>query len=93
MRRIARNHQVLCITHLAPVAAYAAAHYVVSKEVQAGRTESHIVLLDATSQVAELGRMLGGGPAAERHAAELLGKARERQVASRPSPDARSSAA
>jgi DNA repair protein RecN (Recombination protein N) len=75
MRRIAGNHQVLCITHLAPVAAYAAAHYVVTKEVQAGRTESRIVLLDAPGQVAELGRMLGGGTAAERHAAELLAKA------------------
>jgi DNA repair protein RecN (Recombination protein N) len=75
MRRIAGNHQVLCITHLAPVAAYAAAHYVVTKDVQAGRTESRIFLLDAPGQVAELGRMLGGGSAAERHAAELLSKA------------------
>jgi DNA repair protein RecN (Recombination protein N) len=75
MRRIAGNHQVLCITHLAPVAAYSAAHYVVTKDVQAGRTESRIFLLDAPGQVAELGRMLGGGPAAERHAAELLSKA------------------
>jgi DNA repair protein RecN (Recombination protein N) len=75
MRRIARNHQVLCITHLAPVAAYAAAHYVVTKDVQAGRTESRILLLDAPGQVAELGRMLGGGSAAERHAAELRSKA------------------
>ncbi len=75
MCRIARNHQVLCITHLAPVAAYAAAHYVVSKDVYAGRTESRIVLLDREGQVAELGRMLGGGAAAQRHAAELMEKA------------------
>ncbi len=77
MRLIARSHQVLCITHLAPVAAHAAAHYVVSKDVHAGRTESRIVLLDREGQVAELGRMLGGGVAAQRHAAEMREQAQE----------------
>lgn len=77
MRLIARSHQVLCITHLAPVAAHAAAHYVVSKDVHAGRTESRILLLDHDGQVGELGRMLGGGAAAQRHAAELMEKAQE----------------
>ena len=72
MKTIASKHQVLCITHLAPVAAAAGTHYQVLKEVRDGRTESRIQPLDRPSRVAELGRMLGGGPAAQRHAEELL---------------------
>lgn len=75
MRQIARQHQVLCITHLAPVAAQGDAHYVVSKETVAGRTESRIALLDRAQRVDELARMLGGLTAASRkHAEELLGR-------------------
>lgn len=74
MRQIARQHQVLCITHLAPVAAAGDAHYVVSKEVVAGRTESRIAQLDRKQRVEELARMLGGATTASRkHAEELLG--------------------
>ncbi len=73
MRQIARQHQVLCITHLAPVAAHGDAHYVVSKELVAGRTESHIALLDRAHRIDELARMLGGlTTASRRHAEELL---------------------
>ena len=73
MKQIARNHQVLCITHLAPVAAHADAHFVVSKQVRDGRTVSEIELLEKGSRVDELARMLGGaGVAARRHAEALL---------------------
>lgn len=72
MRQIARQHQVLCITHLAPVAAQGDAHFVVTKDIAAGRTESQVKQLSAAGRVEELARMLGGGPAARRHAEELL---------------------
>ncbi|HTA29414.1 MAG TPA: DNA repair protein RecN [Candidatus Cybelea sp.] len=73
MRQIARQRQVLCITHLAPVAANAAAHYVVTKEIKEGRTISRITLLGKQERVTELARMLGGqSEAARRHAEELL---------------------
>jgi len=72
MATIASRHQVLCITHLAPVAAAAGTHYQVIKEVRDGRTESRIQRLDRAERVAELGRMLGGGQAAQRHAEDLL---------------------
>lgn len=71
MRQIARAHQVLCITHLAPVAAQGDHHWVVTKEVVGGRSETRVTRLDDASRVPELARMLGGGPAALRHAAEL----------------------
>jgi len=76
MRQIARQRQVLCITHLAPVAAAASAHYEVSKEVKGGRTTSEIRLLGRDERIEELARMLGGKSGAARaHAEELLGKA------------------
>ena len=72
MRQIAKQRQVLCITHLAPVAAQADAHYVVSKQVKAGRTHSEIERLGHGERVEELARMLGGITAAARKHAEAL---------------------
>jgi DNA repair protein RecN (Recombination protein N) len=73
MKQIAGTHQVICITHLAPVAAHADAHYVVTKRLDEGRTVSEIELLDNTRRVEELARMLGGtGAAARQHAEALL---------------------
>jgi len=73
MREIARQRQVLCITHLAPVAAHGDAHFVVTKQVKAGRTISEISRVENKERVSELARMLGGqGDAARRHAESLL---------------------
>ena len=73
MAQIAAQRQVLCITHLAPVAAHGTAHYLVTKRAQAGRTISEITRLDAQERVTELARMLGGqSDAARQHAQELL---------------------
>lgn len=81
MRQIARRRQVFCVTHLAPVAAAADAHFVVSKEVRDGRTLTRVERTDGPERVTELARMLGGqSDAARRHAASLLapGSGRER---------------
>ena len=76
MRQIARRHQVVCITHLPAVAAGAAAHYVVTKRIEAGRTISEITLLDAAQRIREIARMLGGQTdTARQHAREMLEKA------------------
>jgi DNA repair protein RecN (Recombination protein N) len=73
LRQIARQRQVFCVTHLAPVAAAADAHYRVVKEVRAGRTLTRMERLDAAERLAELARMLGGPTeAARRHARALL---------------------
>lgn len=73
MSQIAKDRQVLCITHLAPVAASARAHYLVSKCVKNGRTWSAIDRLDRSARVTELARMLGGqSTAARKHAEALL---------------------
>jgi len=73
MRQIARQRQVFCVTHLAPVAAAADAHYRVIKEINNGRTLTRMERLDNRERVTELARMLGGQSAAARqHAQSLL---------------------
>jgi len=73
MRALGRHRQVLCITHLAPVAACATAHFAVTKKTKLLRTATQIERLDAEARVTELARMLGGQSSASRqHAGELL---------------------
>ena len=73
MRQIAKNRQVLCITHLPQVAASATTHFVASKKTKEGRTTSEVMLLEKDDRVTELARMLGGQTeAARKHAAALL---------------------
>jgi DNA repair protein RecN (Recombination protein N) len=72
MQQLAKERQVLCITHLPQVAAPAAAHFLASKHVRGGRTISEITLLAQEARVEELTRMLGGQSDAARHHAEAL---------------------
>ncbi len=73
----ARDRQVLCVTHLAPIAARAHRHLRVTKAVRAGRTRVSTLALTGDDRVAEVARMLGGEATNEalRHARELLGRA------------------
>jgi DNA repair protein RecN (Recombination protein N) len=76
---LARDRQVLCVTHLAQIAAFADAHFMVSKHMAGGRTIAVVRRLDDQARVRELSRMLSGDPASVRatdHAAELLAMAR-----------------
>ena len=77
MRQLGQQRQVLCITHLAPVAACASAHYVVVKETKLLRTVTNIRQLENQERVTELARMLGGqSDVARKHAEALLKKPR-----------------
>jgi DNA repair protein RecN (Recombination protein N) len=72
---LAESAQVLCITHLAQVAACANAQIVVRKAEEAGRTRATAHVVDGSDRVAELSRMLAGvedSAHARRHAEELL---------------------
>jgi DNA repair protein RecN (Recombination protein N) len=60
LRMLGSAFQVLCITHLPQVAAYADTHFQIEKLVDAGRTRTVVTRLDADGQVEELSRMLGG---------------------------------
>ena len=86
---LARDHQVLVVTHLAQVAAFADRHIVVDRPAAPGRadqvTASDVRVLDGPDRLAELARMLGGtdSQTAREHAAELLASA-AKPAAKRP---------
>lgn len=65
LRELARGRQVICVTHQAQIARYADHHYVVSKEVDGGRTLTSLRLLRDEERVGELARMIGGSKEAE----------------------------
>jgi len=76
-----RPRQVLCVTHLAQVAAFADVHHVVEKQVRDGRTVTTVRRVADEGRVEELSRMLGGEATAEAgldHARRLLEAARQR---------------
>ncbi|HEY1121974.1 MAG TPA: DNA repair protein RecN [Haloferula sp.] len=61
MAALGSRHQVVAITHFPQVAALAARHYVVEKEVAGGRTRSRLYPVGGEHRISELVRMLGGG--------------------------------
>ncbi len=76
---VATHRQVLCITHLASIAAFAQAHFVVEKGEEDGVTRTVVRRLEARERLLELARMLAGArvtDAALRAAEELLAAAR-----------------
>jgi len=76
LERVARDHQVLVITHLPQVAAAAAQHLVVAKASEGGIVQADVRVVTGPGRVEEVTRMLGGESApaaARRHAKELLG--------------------
>ncbi|CAB4612130.1 unannotated protein [freshwater metagenome] len=76
---IGADHQVLVVTHLAQVAAWAHAHVVVDKSVIDGLTVTTVSTVDDEDRITELARMLSGTPGsatARDHARELLADAR-----------------
>src|SRR6266850_4160583 len=71
----ATGRQVLCVTHLAPIAAYAGQHLLVEKRVARGATRTSVTPLREAARVDEVARMLGGERVTDtsrRHARELL---------------------
>lgn len=75
MRQIARNHQVLCITHLPQIAAYANHQYLVYKEETGDHTRSNAVKLTDEQRAREIARIMGSGGAdsvALEHAQQLI---------------------
>jgi DNA repair protein RecN (Recombination protein N) len=61
MAALGTRHQVVAITHFPQVAATATHHFVVEKEVSAGRTRSRLFPVSGETRIQELVRMLGGG--------------------------------
>jgi len=73
MHIIGESRQVLCITHLAQIAAQADAHYLIRKSAKTGGAQTEIFSLEEEASVQELARLLGGAKVT----ASILESARE----------------
>ncbi len=83
LRQVAGGCQVLCVTHLPQVAAFADTHYHVEKREEQGRTRTVLRTLDHEERVTEMARMLGGATITEatyEHAREFIDQAAGRAV-------------
>ncbi|MDQ2930575.1 MAG: DNA repair protein RecN [Gemmatimonadota bacterium] len=75
MRRVAKHHQVLAITHLPQIAARAHHHIVVEKGARGGITTADTRVVEGDARIIEVARLLGGDPESDvslAHARELL---------------------
>ncbi|MBQ3965543.1 MAG: DNA repair protein RecN, partial [Treponema sp.] len=75
LKKLAKNRQVLCITHLASIAVYADNQVKIEKGVNAGATQTRVFPITAEARVEEIARMLSGDPASAEsleHARSML---------------------
>jgi DNA repair protein RecN (Recombination protein N) len=80
LKTLSQSQQVLCVTHLPQIAAFATQHFVVEKREEKGRTRTEIRQLAAAERVRELARMLSGAKQSDtslRHAEQMLAEAAE----------------
>ncbi|PIE68339.1 MAG: DNA repair protein RecN, partial [Deltaproteobacteria bacterium] len=79
LQELSDRHQVICITHQAQIAKYGASQFLITKQIEKGRTSTKILPLTNTEdRVAELARMIGGtqiSDATLAHAREMLEQA------------------
>ncbi len=76
LKKLGKEHQVTCITHLPQVAACGDRQWQVSKNAKNGKVQSKVTVLDQEQRVEEIARMLGGAKITETtrsHAKEMLG--------------------
>ncbi len=75
LKTLSRAQQVLCITHLPQIAAFADQHFLIEKTERRGRTQTGIRPMERTERVEEIARMLSGATLTEtslRHAEQML---------------------
>jgi DNA repair protein RecN (Recombination protein N) len=86
LRLLGSGFQVLCITHLPQIAAYADTHFQIEKQVGKGRTRTTVVRLEGDARVEELSRMLGGAAITDGIRASAREMLEGRRAAIAPSP-------
>lgn len=83
LAKVARERQVLCVTHLAQVSAFADRHYVVEKRVVRGRTITEVREVSGRDRIREVARMLAGEVvtgSAEKNAEDLIGRVKRTET-------------
>jgi DNA repair protein RecN (Recombination protein N) len=79
LKALSRGQQVLCVTHLPQIAAFADQHFLIDKREDRGRTKTQIRLLDPRDRTHEVARMLSGAKVTEtslQHAAQMIAASR-----------------
>jgi DNA repair protein RecN (Recombination protein N) len=79
LKTLSRGQQVLCITHLPQIAAFADQHFLIQKSEKRGRTQTEILRMDDGERTREIARMLSGEKLTEtslKHAEQLLATSR-----------------
>ncbi len=79
LKALGRAQQVLCVTHLPQIAAFADQHLAVEKREKDGRTQTRIRVLDDRSRTHEVARMLSGAKVTDtslQHAAQMIARSR-----------------
>jgi DNA repair protein RecN (Recombination protein N) len=80
LKELSRAQQVLCVTHLPQIAAFADQHFLVEKQERQGKTKTSVRLLEDQERTEEVARMLSGAKLSEtslRHAEQLLKTSRK----------------
>ncbi len=75
LKEASKNKQVVCVTHLSQIAAFADTHYLTEKRAEGGKTFTSVTSLDDDGRKKELARIMGGGditPVQLKNAEELL---------------------
>jgi len=75
LKTLSKGQQVICITHLPQIAAFADQHFLIEKQEKRGRTQTEVRRMEDTERTQEIARMLSGAKLTEtslKHAAHLL---------------------
>ena len=79
LKALSRGQQVLCVTHLPQIAAFADQHFLIDKRESDGRTKTQILLLDDRARTREVARMLSGAKVTDtslQHAGQMIASSR-----------------
>ena len=80
LKALSKTQQVLCVTHLPQIAAFADQHFLIEKKAQGGRTKTSIRLLEDADRTEEIARMLSGATVTDaslRHAEQMIKSSRD----------------
>jgi DNA repair protein RecN (Recombination protein N) len=79
LKSLSRGQQVLCVTHLPQIAAFADQHFLIDKREDHGRTKTRVTLLEKSERMREVARMLSGAKVTDaslQHAAQMIAASR-----------------
>jgi DNA repair protein RecN (Recombination protein N) len=79
LKKLSQAQQVLCVTHLPQIAAFADQHFLIEKREDQGRTKTQVRLLDDDTRIEEVARMLSGArvtEASQQHASQMIASSR-----------------